>query len=219
MISKNFIKRIISSIILIPLVFFFIFSETILFSFFIVICLVISIFEWLKITKKFFWKLTGIVFLIFSFYATFYLKNYLNYEYFYLLFVISLCIATDVGGYIFGKILKGPKLTTISPNKTYSGFFGAIILSFFVSLIFYKYDYKFGISIQLNYSYFILILLISIVSQIGDITISFFKRLAKISDTGNIIPGHGGLLDRIDGMIFAIPFLYLILKINILNFL
>jgi phosphatidate cytidylyltransferase len=218
MISKNFIKRIISSIILIPLVFFFIFSETILFSFFIVICLVISIFEWLNITKKFFWKLTGIVFLIFSFYATFYLKNYLNYEYFYLLFVISLCIATDVGGYIFGKILKGPKLTTISPNKTYSGFFGAIILSFFVSLIFYKYDYKFGISIQLNYNFFILILLISIVSQIGDITISFFKRLAKISDTGNIIPGHGGLLDRIDGMIFAIPFLYLLLKLNIINF-
>ena len=219
MISKNFIKRIISSIILIPLVFFFIFSETILFSFFIVICLVISIFEWLNITRKFFWKLTGIVFLIFSFYATFYLKNYLNYEYFYLLFVISLCIATDVGGYIFGKILKGPKLTTISPNKTYSGFIGAIILSFFVSLIFYKYDYKFGISIQLNYSYFILILLISIISQIGDITISFFKRLAKISDTGNIIPGHGGLLDRIDGMIFAIPFLYIILKMNIFNFL
>jgi len=218
MISKNFIKRIISSVILIPLVFFFIFSETILFSFFIVICLVISIFEWLNITRKFFWKLTGIVFLIFSFYATFYLKNYLNYEYFYLLFVISLCIATDVGGYIFGKILKGPKLTTISPNKTYSGFFGAIILSFFVSLIFYKYDYKFGISIQLNYNFFILILLISIVSQIGDITISFFKRLAKISDTGNIIPGHGGLLDRIDGMIFAIPFLYLLLKLNIINF-
>ena len=219
MISKNFIKRIISSVILIPLVFFFIFSETILFNFFIFICLVISIFEWLKMTRKFFWKLAGIIFLIFSFYATFNLKNYLNYEYFYLLFVISLCIATDVGGYIFGKVLKGPKLTTISPNKTYSGFIGAIILSFFVSLIFYKYDYKFGISIQLNYSYFILILLISIVSQIGDITISFFKRLAKISDTGNIIPGHGGLLDRIDGMIFAIPLLYLILRINIFNFL
>jgi phosphatidate cytidylyltransferase len=218
MISKNFIKRIISSIILIPLVFFFIFSETIFFNFFIVICLVISIFEWLKMTRKFFWKYTGSIFLIFSFYATFYLKNYLNYEYFYLLFVISLCIATDVGGYIFGKILKGPKLTTISPNKTYSGFIGAIILSFFVSLIFYKYDYKFGISIQLNYNFFILILLISIVSQIGDITISFFKRLAKISDTGNIIPGHGGLLDRIDGMIFAIPFLYLLLKLNIINF-
>ena len=219
MISKNFIKRIISSVILIPLVFFFIFSETILFNFFIVICLVISIVEWLKITRKFFWKLTGIVFLIFSFYATFYLKNYLDYEYFYLLFVISLCIATDIGGYIFGKILKGPKLTQISPNKTYSGFFGAIILSILVSLIFYKYDYKFGISIQLNYSFFILILLISTVSQIGDITISYFKRLVKISDTGNIIPGHGGLLDRIDGMIFAIPFLYLLLKINIINFL
>jgi phosphatidate cytidylyltransferase len=130
-----------------------------------------------------------------------------------------LCIATDLGGYIFGKILKGPKLTSISPKKTYSGFIGAIILSLIVSLIFYKYDYKFGISIQLNYNFIILILLISIVSQIGDITISFFKRIAKISDTGNIIPGHGGLLDRIDGMIFAIPFFYLILKIDNFNFL
>ena len=216
--SKNFIIRTISSMILIPLVLFLIFYETILFNFFIIICLVIANYEWHKMTRNFFLKFAGSIFLIFSFYTTFSLKNYLDYEYFYLLFVISLCIATDIGGYIFGKILKGPKLTTISPNKTYSGFFGAIILSFFVSLIFYKYDYKFGISIQLNYNFFILILLISIVSQIGDITISFFKRLAKISDTGNIIPGHGGLLDRTDGMIFAIPFLYLLLKLNIINF-
>jgi phosphatidate cytidylyltransferase len=87
-----------------------------------------------------------------------------------------------------------------------------------MSLIFYKYDYKFDISIQLNYHFIILIVLISVLSQIGDLIISFFKRLAKISDTGNIIPGHGGLLDRIDGMIFAIPFLYLLLKLNIINF-
>jgi len=219
MISKNFIIRTISSMILIPLVLFLIFYETILFNFFIIICLVIANYEWYKMTRNFFLKCAGSIFLIFSFYTTFSLKNYLDYEYFYLLFVISLCIATDLGGYIFGKILKGPKLTSISPKKTYSGFIGAIILSIIVSLIFYKYDYKFGISIQLNYDFIILILLISIVSQIGDLIISFFKRLAKISDTGNIIPGHGGLLDRIDGMIFAIPFLYLLLKINIINFL
>jgi phosphatidate cytidylyltransferase len=219
MISKNFIKRSLSSIILIPLVFFVIFSETVLFNYFIIICLVIANYEWSKMTRNFFSKCAGSIFLIFSFYATYSLKNYLDYEYFYLFFVISICIATDLGGYIFGKILKGPKLTTISPQKTYSGFIGAIILSLIVSLIFYKYDYKFGISIQLNYDFIILILLISIVSQIGDITISFFKRLAKINDTGNIIPGHGGLLDRIDGMIFAIPFLYLILRMNIFNIL
>jgi len=219
MISKNFIKRTLSSIILLPLVFFLIYSETILFNFFIITCFVIASYEWHQMIRNFFLECVGFIFLVFSFYATFSLKNYLDYEYFYLLFVISLCIATDLGGYIFGKIFKGPKLTSISPKKTYSGFIGAIILSLIVSLIFYKYDYKFGISIQLNYNFIILILLISIVSQIGDITISFFKRIAKISDTGNIIPGHGGLLDRIDGMIFAIPFFYLILRIYNFNFL
>ena len=219
MIYKNFIKRTLSSIILIPLVFFLIYFETILFNFFIITCLFIASYEWHKMTRNFFLECVGFIFLIFSFYTTYSLKNYLDYEHFYLLFVISLCIATDLGGYFFGKIFKGPKLTSISPKKTYSGFIGAIILSIIVSLIFYKYDYKFGISIQLNYNFIILILLISIVSQIGDITISFFKRMAKISDTGNIIPGHGGLLDRIDGMIFAIPFFYLILKIDNFNFL
>ena len=155
MISKNFIKRTISSIFLIPLVLFLIFNKSILFNYFIIICLVIANYEWHKITRKFFLKFAGSIFLFISFYTTISLKNYLDYEYFYLLFVISLCIATDIGGYIFGKILKGPKLTQISPNKTYSGFFGAIILSILVSLIFYKYDYKFGISIQLNYNFFL----------------------------------------------------------------
>ena len=219
MISKNFIKRTLSSIILIPLVLFLIFYESILFNFFIIIFLVIANYEWHKITRKFFLKFAGSIFLFISFYTTISLKNYLDYEYFYLLFVISLCIATDLGGYIFGKILKGPKLTSISPNKTYSGFIGAIILSIIMSLIFYKYDHKFDIKIQLNLSFFILVVLISIISQIGDIIISLFKRLVKISDTGNIIPGHGGLLDRIDGMVFAIPFFYLIIKLEIFKFL
>ena len=219
MISRNFIKRTLSSIFLTPLVFFLIFSETILFNLFIICCLVIAIYEWLKMTRKLFFKFTGSIFLIFSFYTTFSLKDYSEYQYFYLIFVISICIATDIGGYIFGKILKGPKLTSISPKKTYSGFIGAIILSIIVSLVFYKYDYKFNISIQLDINYAILVVITSIVSQVGDIIISFFKRLEKISDTGNIIPGHGGLLDRIDGMVFAIPFLYLILEFNIFNFL
>ena len=218
MISKNLIKRTLSSLILIPLVLFLIFNKSMLFNFFIIICLVIANYEWHKMTRNFFLKCAGSIFLIFSFYAAFSLKNYSDYGYFYLLFVLSLCVATDLGGYIFGKILKGPKLTSISPKKTYSGCIGAIILSIIMSLIFYKYDHKFGISIQLNYHFIILIVLISILSQIGDLTISFFKRLAKISDTGNIIPGHGGLLDRIDGMIFAVPFLYLLLKLNIINF-
>ena len=92
-------------------------------------------------TRKLFLKFAGSIFLIFSFYTAFSFKNYLDLKYFYLLFVISICIATDLGGYIFGKILKGPKLTSISPKKTYSGFIGAIILSIIISLVFYKFHY------------------------------------------------------------------------------
>jgi phosphatidate cytidylyltransferase len=126
------------------------------------------------------------------------------------LLVTIICVATDVGGYLFGKIFKGPKLTKISPNKTYSGMFGG----FFLTLIFtYIYINNFNF-IQANIDYtidiFIIVLLISLISQLGDIIISFFKRLSKIKNTGKIIPGHGGLLDRIDGMIFAFPFSYLI---------
>jgi phosphatidate cytidylyltransferase len=217
MISQNLIKRTLSSIILIPIVFFLISYETNLFFLFIIVCLIIAIYEWNMMTKKLIFKFFGFIFLLFSFYTAFKLKNYSDYDYFYLLFGISLCISTDLGGYIFGKVIKGPKLTSISPKKTYSGFMGGIIMSIIMSLIFYKYDYLFDISIQLNLNFFILVVLISIVSQIGDITISYFKRLVKINDTGIIIPGHGGILDRIDGMIFAIPFLYLILELNIFH--
>lgn len=219
MISENLIKRILSSIILLPLTFFAILTDSIFFNLFIIICLFISILEWNKMINKVFFKYFGFIFLIFSFYSVFKLKYDLEYKNFYLLLGISICIATDLGGYIFGKIFKGPKLTSISPNKTYSGFIGAIILSLITSLFFYKYDYLLNISLQSKINYFIVVVLISIVSQLGDLTISFFKRMMKINDTGNIIPGHGGLLDRIDGMIFSIPFLYLIVEINIFNFL
>ena len=124
------------------------------------------------------------------------------------------CIATDIGGYIFGKTFKGPKLTKISPNKTYAGMFG----SFFLSIIFMNFflnnfsrsylDYNIEITKQV----IIIVLLTSFVSQIGDLIVSFFKRKSKIKNTGILIPGHGGLLDRIDGMIFAFPFVFLLSK-------
>ena len=111
---------------------------------------------------------------------------------------------------IFGKLLKGPKLTKLSPNKTYAGVFGSFLLSIMITTLFFEltlkiHDFRFTIQT------FIFVLVISLVSQIGDIIISYFKRLSKIKDTGKIIPGHGGLLDRIDGMIFAFPFSYILL--------
>ena len=121
-------------------------------------------------------------------------------------FIITICICTDIGGYLFGKTFKGRKLTKISPNKTYSGLYGSYILS--TSLCVFFYD-KF-------FSYQIIILtciLISTISQLGDLFFSYLKRKAKIKDTSTILPGHGGVLDRIDGMIFAIPFGMLLITI------
>tara|TARA_Y100000590_G_C15725543_1_gene1015122 strand:- start:3159 stop:3509 length:351 start_codon:yes stop_codon:yes gene_type:complete len=115
-----------------------------------------------------------------------------------------------MGGFIFGKIFKGPKLTKISPNKTYAGMIGSYLLSIIVILL---YENKFEFNNMNNIELPIVVLLISSVSQLGDIIISYFKRNSNIKNTGNIIPGHGGLLDRIDGMIFAIPFTFLIFKI------
>ena len=127
-----------------------------------------------------------------------------------------MCVFTDIGGYIFGKDFKGPKLTKFSPNKTYAGMIGGYFLSIISISIFLQNPY-FLDGVELSRKLFIFILLISTISQIGDIIISYFKRLSKIKDTGKIIPGHGGLLDRVDGMIFAFPFTYLILSLNINN--
>ena len=114
------------------------------------------------------------------------------------LFILLICIFTDIGGYIFGNIIKGKKLTTISPNKTYAGMFGSFICSLIICTLFIIY-----FSFSINFIFFTL--LISLVSQVGDLFISYLKRKANIKDTGNFLPGHGGLLDRLDGIIFAIP--------------
>ena len=115
-----------------------------------------------------------------------------------LYFIIITCISTDIGGYIFGKIFKGPKLTKISPKKTYSGMIG----SYFFSLLFVVIIFDGYMNVE---KLFFLIIITSTVSQIGDIFISFLKRKSKLKDASSLLPGHGGLLDRFDGLIFAIP--------------
>tara|TARA_A100001015_G_C14613996_1_gene565289 strand:+ start:269 stop:658 length:390 start_codon:yes stop_codon:yes gene_type:complete len=129
------------------------------------------------------------------------------------LFIVTICIFTDIGGYIFGKIFNGPKFTQISPNKTYSGVFGSFLLSLIAGLIYLNY-FAIGELVDTDYVLiFLLILFISLISQIGDLLISYFKRKAKMKDTGKILPGHGGLLDRIDGLVFVMPTIYLLGKI------
>lgn len=211
--SKELLKRIVSSIFLIPIVFFLILKGSIYFNLFLSICLIVSFFEWYKMSKKKIYFLFGSFFLIFSFYSIYYLRNY-DVNYIFLWIVLIICIATDIGGYVFGKIIKGPKLTKISPNKTYAGMFGGLLLSIIFVYLFLQNLYFFEISQNnlMKYQFYITILMISFISQIGDICISFFKRQSNIKNTGKLIPGHGGLLDRIDGMIFAFPFMFIIVK-------
>ena len=141
-------------------------------------------------------------------------------DYLYFIMTLFICVFTDIGGYIFGKIFKGPRLTKISPKKTYSGVIGGYLFSIiFIILFLNNADHiseitNIEITIkELSLNNIILTFLISTVSQVGDIAVSYFKRKSKVKDTGKIIPGHGGLLDRIDGMIFAFPATYLIFKI------
>ena len=128
-----------------------------------------------------------------------------NQEKLFLLLVINICVFSDIGGFCFGKIFKGKKLTKISPNKTYSGMYGSFIISLISSIILFKGLF----SIQ---NLIIFSILISFASQFGDLMISYLKRISKIKDTGVILPGHGGLLDRFDGLIMAIPFGYIVMK-------
>ena len=115
-----------------------------------------------------------------------------------LFFIIIICISTDIGGYAFGKIFKGKKLSSVSPNKTYAGVLGSYLLSFVISLIFFN-------ELNSKVNYLVITFIISSLSQIGDLFISYLKRKAKLKDAGSILPGHGGLLDRLDGILLATP--------------
>lgn len=212
---NEFIKRLLSSLVLLPTLFYVIIYNSVLFNILIFACVLLSFYEWYNMTKKTFYSYYGYILILISFYSFYKLKS--EFEISLLLIILLICISTDIGGYIFGKFLKGPKLTKFSPNKTYSGLIGGYIFPIFFIFILTKLNLDILRINNFDIDFLIIVLIISTVSQVGDITISFFKRLVSIKDTGNIIPGHGGLLDRIDGMIFAFPFSYFFLINNLLN--
>ena len=210
--SSNIKKRILTSIFLISLLVGMFFYSYIM----IVTLIIIAIISWIefyalisKILKKnnlkdnffrFFYKtlslfyLSGLVCLIFIIES-----QYSNLK-IYLLYSTLVAILSDIGGLVFGKIFKGKKLTKISPNKTVSGSIGSFILSILLIPIFYKGHIDQSLIIML-----LITIIISLTSQLGDLFISYLKRKAKVKNTSDLLPGHGGILDRIDGIIFAIP--------------
>ena len=125
----------------------------------------------------------------------------------FFLYVLSICICSDIGGYIIGKNIGGKKLTKISPNKTISGSLGSFCFSMLPLLVFSNLD-KFEYYLY-SIDNFLFCLKVSLVCQLGDLFVSYFKRKAKVKDTGRILPGHGGILDRVDGIIFAVPFVFM----------
>ena len=197
---NNFKKRLIVSLLAFPLIYVLLYQKT-LSNLLILIVFLFCIFEWVKIFKK----KNAIFFLglivLFAFLLS--LLRIYNFEEFNLTFLwlIILTWLSDIGGYIFGKLFGGPKLTQISPNKTWAGAIGSIILSQFAFLIFFlNSNYKFNITI------IFMQLFLSIIGQFGDILMSYIKRKNNKKDTSNFIPGHGGFLDRVDGLIWIIIF-------------
>jgi len=227
--SQNLLKRLITSIVLLSLLIFINFSHQYIFIFSILIIGLIICIEANNLFSKLLTnknskknssinKLNAnfIILNIITFSYIFFIFCNLSYEIhrsespIFFLYIISICFFTDIGGYIFGKIIGGKKLSKISPNKTIAGAIGSFIFSIIPLIIALNFNF---LDLEFNLTNIIFCLLISLISQIGDLFISLIKRKAEIKDTGNLLPGHGGILDRMDGIIFAVPFSYILIKL------
>ena len=208
---KELPKRIFSSIILLILLVAAFFNKYIL----IALLVLLSVVAWIefnslisKIVKKnsfliIFFNSTSLIYLVF--FSSLVFEGITGIYSMYILFIFLICIFSDIGGFVFGKLFKGRKLTKISPNKTLSGSIGSLVLSLLlVPFFYYIFETHEILSKKLEF-YIIFVIFISIACQLGDLFFSYLKRKAKVKDTGNLLPGHGGLLDRIDGMLLAVP--------------
>jgi len=219
----NLQKRVLTSIVILPLSFFFLLKGGYYLLFFLMSIFFIANYELFSVFNKRSTILFLDLILILSLFSIYYLAEHTKDVSFYiLLWVIILCICSDVGGYVFGKIFKWKKLTKISPKKTLSGVFGSFIFSLLSILIadailskivwFDSVEKTF-----LNFldpKFFFLAIILSLVAQAGDLTISYFKRLEKIKDTGKILPGHGGIFDRIDGLMFVVIITFILYNLK-----
>jgi len=194
----NFQKRILTSLIALPLSIFFVVKGGYFLAFFLIFILFAGMHELFSVFKEIKSILLLSSILILSLFSIYYLSERAD---LLLYFVIGVTISSDIGGYVFGKIFKWKKLTKISPKKTISGVFGSYLFS--IIFLFIWSEFYSSVS-QINIKTFLITIIFSTVSQIGDLIISYFKRQDKIKDTGKILPGHGGIFDRIDGLMFVV---------------
>jgi phosphatidate cytidylyltransferase len=214
--KNNFIKRLASSIVILPILFVIIYYGNIFFLILLIIIAIISFYELKNISFNNLIFIFSLLILALFLYSSWQLRNLQN-GFYLTFFVLFICILTDIGGYIFGKTFKGPKISRVSPNKTYSGVVGSFLLPIIIVIFFLTSNSNSEIYDKIiflhNLNLFFIIFIISLVSQLGDFMISYLKRKSNKKDTGNLIPGHGGLLDRIDGIIFATIFYNLLVNV------
>lgn len=206
MIASNLKERFYTSFFLLILL-LTMFKVELVFFYFLIILSILSIIEFLTMTKKFVKKKFNFLLInfLFIFYISFFcFINVIFYNHYPLkliLFILILCcVGSDIGGFLFGKIFKGPKLTKISPNKTITGAIGSIFFSTLILIFLFNL-----LTINFNTSSLLIGIITSINCQIGDLFFSFIKRKANLKDTGNFLPGHGGILDRVDGILLGVP--------------
>ena len=214
---SNLSKRILTSLIIFPLSIFFIFKGGNLLLLFLFVVFVVANYELFLVFNKRITILCLDLVLILSLFSIYYLRESGEVSTKLLIWVIILCVCSDTGGYVFGKTFKWKKITEISPNKTLSGVLGSFIFSLFSLFIVENVSFTSSAFIQfLEPKFFFLAIIFSLVAQIGDLTISFFKRLEDVKDTGKILPGHGGIFDRIDGLMFVVILALLLIQFNII---
>ena len=205
-------RRILTSLLLFSLLLLMMISNFFM-GYFLLIISVVSFLEFSNIIKKIIKKQFFIILLntlfvlyIFTLSGLFLIISFILHLKIILFIILIICVFSDIGGFTVGKIIKGPKLTSISPNKTISGSIGAILFSSLSALI------SFNFVINENILSIIFIgFIISLFVQVGDLIFSYLKRKAKLKNTGNILPGHGGILDRIDGILLGLPIGFIIL--------
>ena len=210
---NELLKRILTSIILLPILFFAMVYSGIYLIILLTIFYFLSVYEIVKNTKNILFIFFSSILLLLSFYSFYHLRNNTEYSLIILFWILIATFLSDIGGYTFGKIFKGKKLTRFSPNKTYSGAIGSVILScsslpLLNSLQFFFQKKLIVDFLELNFLIFTIS--ISLICQLGDFFVSFCKRKVKIKNISNILPGHGGILDRIDGLIFVLIFCLLL---------
>ena len=217
--DKELIHRILTSIVILPILFISIFKSGVFLLTFLTFIYLLSFYEIIKNTNNLLFILFSNVLLISAFFSFYNLRGNTDYSLVILLWILSTTFLSDIGGYVFGKIFKGKKLSRISPNKTYSGSIGSIFLSIFSLPIINLFQENFFSKLFVDLyeiKYFFLTIFISVICQFGDLYVSYWKRKIKIKNISNFLPGHGGILDRIDGLIFVLIITFFLKKAGLI---